>query len=324
MKDATARSRPRLSIVTVFWNSADDLEPFFGAIERAAAALPFSIEIVAIDNASSDGTPDLVANRASSVPVRLIRNDGNAGFAAACNQGLEQARGEFLLLLNPDCEAGAEALAGMVRLLERHPRIGVAGCRLLHEDGLPQHSWHAEPSALSYWATHSLVSPLCLRVRKLLHRYERRPRPFHTGWLMGACMMTRRDAYRDVGGLDPEYFMYSEDMDWCRRMRDAGLHVVHDPRVSLVHRHGTSAWRLPEFAFRRLYRSLLMYTKKHHGPLRNISLRAAVVLDMCLRLPVYVATGNARRIESVRAVVGIFLSNRPEALPIEAPTGTGS
>lgn len=131
-------ARPLLTVVTVFWNGAEDAVRFFAAIHEASERLPFRVETIAVDNASSDGTADLIAQRFPW--VRLIRNAENVGFAPACNQGLEVARGRLLLLLNPDCEADAEALAGMCRYLLAHPRAGAAGCALLHGDGLPQNS----------------------------------------------------------------------------------------------------------------------------------------------------------------------------------------
>lgn len=309
--------RPLLSIVTVFWNGAADAERFFRAIEEASARLPFGIETIAVDNASGDGTADLVADRFPW--VRLIRNTENVGFAPACNQGLEVAAGRFFLLLNPDCEADAAALAGMARHLMRHPRTGAVGCTLLHGDGLPQNSWHDEPSWRGYWAGHSLASPLLLAITKRLHGLLGRDcRPRRVDWLMGACMMVPRTVWQEVGGLDPAYFMYSEDADWCRRIRDAGYAVLHLPRWSLVHHHGTSARRRPEFTFRRLYRSLLMYGRKHHGSAGLAALRGAVIADMMLRLPIYALQGDGARLESARLVIRMFAANDP-ALGGDAP-----
>ncbi|MBX3730116.1 MAG: glycosyltransferase family 2 protein [Candidatus Sumerlaeia bacterium] len=303
-------TRPLVSLVTVFWNGADDVARFLDAIAVARTRLPFGIEVVAVDNASTDGTADALAARDPSVV--LIRNARNVGFAPACNQALEAARGRFLLLLNPDCEADADAIAGMVRYLARHRRVGAVGCALLHGDGLPQNSWHHDPSWWSYWGSHSLLSPALLRVTKRLHRaLGRNGHPRRVDWLMGACLMVPRAVYERIGGLDAAYFMYSEDADWCRRIRDAGFAVVHLPRWSMVHHHGTSARRRPEFAFRRLYRSMLMYANKHLGVAGARALRAAILADMALRRPIYTLTGNAARLESVRLVMRAYRSNRP-------------
>lgn len=307
-----------LSVITVFWNAADDLDRYFHAMEETRKRLKSRVEVIAVDNASADGTADAIASRYPQ--THLIRNETNRGFAPACNQGLESARGDYLLLLNPDCEANAGALNGMVRFLERHPDAGAVGCALLHSDGLRQHSYHHDPSWWSYWGTHSFISPLTLRIHKALHQKRgRSPRPFKVDWLMGACLMVRRDVYRAVGGMDGDYFMYSEDTDWCRRIRNAGYAVIHHPGLTMTHHHGTSARKRPEFAFRRLYRSLLMFSRKLMSPWSAFALRLAVVLDMVARLPIYSLTRQSGRLESVRRVLSMYLSNDPERFPEEPP-----
>jgi len=286
----------------VFWNAADDAPRFLSALEAARKRLPFSLEVIAVDNNSSDGTAELVAR---DFPwVTLVRNADNEGFAAGCNTGIAHSIGSYVLLLNPDCEANAEALAGMVRLLERNPRVGAVGCALLHGDGLPQHSAHGEPGPLTYWASHSLASPIALRVGKLLHRIAGgNGCARQVAWLMGACIMVPRAVIEKVGPLDPEYFMYSEDADWCRRIREAGYKVVFTPRWAIIHHHGTSARRRPEFTFLRLYRSLLLYVQKHQHGADAFLTRAAVATDMALRLPIYAVTGNRARLKSARTVL---------------------
>lgn len=303
--------RPVLSIVTVFWNGLEDVDGFFGSIAEAKRRLPFPVETIAIDNASTDGTPEAIESRHDW--VRLVRNGENLGFAPACNQGIDIARGDYVLLLNPDCEAGAEALAGMVRFLRRHPQAGAVGCALLHADGLPQHSWHHEPSWWSYWGTHSMFSPAVVRLGKLIYPLgSRDSRPFRVDWLMGACLMVPRRVIEEIGGLDPDYFMYSEDADWCRRIWEAGFEVVHLPRLSVIHHQGTSARRRPEFTFRRLYRSLLMYARKHLTGFAGTALRGAVLADLALRIPIYTLHGNRDRLESLRQVFSMYWNNNPE------------
>lgn len=301
-----------LSVVTVFWNGREDAGRFYTALGQAEKRLPFPVEAIAVDNASQDGTADLIAAEFPS--VTLIRNNENLGFAEGCNQGLARSRGTHLLLLNPDCEPNAEALAAMVRVLRSHRTVGAVGCTLLHGDGLPQHSAHGEPGFFTYWGTHSLVSPLTLSVQKAWHRLAGgRRRPRRTAWLMGACLMVPRRVYKRVGGLDPEYFMYSEDADWCRRIRDAGFVALHAPQWTIVHHHGTSARRRPEFAFLRLYRSMLLYTRKHQPGMQGRLTRAAVIGDMALRLPIYALGGNRARLRSAREVLRMYWRNDPDA-----------
>lgn len=313
------RRAPELSVVTVFWNGADDVPAYLRALESARAALPFAVELVAVDNASSDGTADLVEELAPW--ARVVRNPVNEGFAGGCNSGLAAAGGRFVLLLNPDCEATGPALESMVRFLRRHRRAGAVGCTLVHADGLPQYSYHSEPSWLNYWRTHSLVSGLCLAATKWAHRagVARASRPLAVDWLMGACLMTRREVVEQVGALDAGYFMYSEDADWCRRMRDAGWRVVYLPGVGMVHHQGSTSRRRPEFTFRRLYRSMLLYVGKHRPGVPALAFRAAVVLDLALRIPIYRIHGDSERLESVRRVIAMMRANDPDLFPEQPP-----
>ncbi|MDX1972192.1 MAG: glycosyltransferase family 2 protein [Candidatus Sumerlaeia bacterium] len=315
---STAPNRPLISVVTVFWNPGEELHRFLHALESCRHHAHFEVELLAVDNASQDGTAEIL--RTQYPWVRTLANSENLGFAEGCNVGLRAAKGDFILLLNPDCEAREEAFFHLLRMLQRHPEIGALGCTLLHGDGLPQHSHHHEPSWWSYWATHSLFSPLILKLQKLVVtsssvlglKLSQKPRK--VAWLMGACMMIPRPAMQRVGLMDAEYFMYCEDSDYCRRLRRAGYSVVFDPRVHLVHHHGTSARRRPEFTFRRLYKSQLRYAGKHLGRWGGAGLRGAVLLDFLMRLPIYLLQGDRERLESARMVIRAFWLNQEDAI----------
>lgn len=312
VKKHGTRKKPILSIVTVFWNPGAEVDHYFHALESCRNNPHFTLEVIAVDNASKDGT---AAHIESQYPwAKCIQNQENLGFAEGCNIGLRQASGDFLLLLNPDCEAREEALEHLISVLSRSPKIGAIGCTLLHGDGLPQHSHHHEPSWWSYWSTHSLLSPVVLKVRKVLLGTREFKKPRAVAWLMGACLMMRRDVFKRVGLLDAEYFMYSEDSDYCRRIRNLGMQVVYDPRVHMVHHHGTTARRRAEFTFRRLYKSLLRYSRKHHSPLECFALRAAVIVDFVLRLPVYATSSDKERLRSALMILRAYFANQPQSI----------
>ncbi len=288
--DERSGGQASLSVVTVTWNSGDKIAPYLESLARARAAAAFPIEVIVVDNASSDGTADLIARQAPWVV--LVRSGDNLGFAEGCNLGVARATGDLILLLNPDCEANASALAAMVEWLRDNPRTGAVGCLLLRADGLPQRSAHAEPSPLSFLFSNSMLSPLLEWPEKAAAARGRRdtaPRP--CDWLMGSCIMTRREVWEAVGGLDPAYFMYCEDADWCRRVRIAGWTIVHLPGAVMVHRHQESARRAPEFTFRRLYRSLVLYARKHMSEPQRRRFLAAMRLDLRLRIPAYHVQG---------------------------------
>lgn len=327
-----AGAPPLLSTITVAWNSGDALRPFLDALEKARNDAPFPIEVIVVDNASADGTADRIARDAPW--VKLVRNDANLGFAEGCNQGLAAATGEFLLLLNPDCFANAKALAAMVRYLESHPRVGATGCLLMHDDGLPQRSAHDEPSPWSFLFSNSLLSPLLEIPGKLRHRVlppSKQPR--RCAWLMGSALMVRREVFKKVGGLEASYFMYCEDTDWCRRIREAGWQIVHLPGGAMTHSHKGSARRAPEFTFRRLYRSLLHYANRHMTTAQRDRYCRALVVDLKCRQPLYRllamlrpgrAAGYRARIESCKRLVKIVASRNPDLFDDPPPGREGS
>lgn len=331
----------RLSVVTVAWNGRDLIRNHLGAIERCREMLRFGIEVVLVDNDSSDGTPEMVEREFPW--VALIRNDTNLGFAMGCRQGLERARGDFLLLLNPDCEATPFSLVSMMDFLHRFPNAGAVGCRLLHADGTPQRSAYRDHTPWRYILYHSAASPALYSAKKVVRgtlravgfpceRWESRKKPRPCDWLMGACIMVRRRVYEETGSLDPAYFMYSEDADWCRRIRAAGYGVYYLPEPAMLHRQKQSSHRSREFTYVRLYRSLLMLCLRHMPPDSVLAMRRVVLADMALRrwiFPVLTilkpadASIQRQRRTATRRVAEIWRRMDPEFDPDPPPTAPG-
>ena len=316
-----------LSIITVAWNHRDEIGEFLNHVRKAEKEAGFSIEMVLVDNASSDGTADFVAEHYPW--VNLVRNARNEGFAPGCNYGLQRASGKYLLMLNPDAFANGRALRGMIRFLKKNPSAGCVGCKLLHADGLPQMSAYAGLSPASYWKNHSIVYPLIEKVRKwrdCIGRDSRGPRS--VGWLMGSCLMVPRRVYEKVGGLEPSFFMYAEDMDWCHQIRQAGWKVVFLPNYSIIHRQKGSSRRLREFCFRRLYRSIVHHTNRQFHEPEKSRILGAMLLDMYLRLPVYTLLSLLKpaereayraRLQSIHRMIEIIRARNPDLYQDAAP-----
>lgn len=316
-----ARRKPSLSTCTISWNQKEDIIRFLTAMDKARAECPYPIETVLVDNGSRDGTPEMVAERFPWVKLR--RNDRNTGFAAGCNHGIEIATGDYLMLLNPDSEPNAAAFTGMIEYLEAHPDVGGVGCMLLHEDGLPQLSAFRLVSPWSYWVFHSMAYPLLEKIRKLLYKFKliRLRRPFECGWLQGSCIMVPRKVCEAAGPLEPSYFIYLEDTDWCYRIRKAGYKIVHLPQFAFIHKQKGSVGRKPEFFFRRVYRSMVHFGNRQLDERERRGLFRAMLLDMRLRQPVYRVIGWLRpsrrealraRIESCRRLVEIIRAANPD------------
>lgn len=260
-----AERTPELSIVMVGWNTRAFLEPCLESIYLAG--LQTSFEVIVVDNASIDGSQDLVRRRFPQ--VRLLENRVNTGFAEASNQGAREARGDFVLLLNSDTLVNAPSLDALVEFMRQTPDAGAAGGKLLNPDGSFQGAY-AEFSCL---AQELLIA---LRVGAILwpgypsHKSAEAVTP--VDWLSAACLMVRRRVFTELGYLDNEYFMYGEEVDLEFRMKRAGWKVYYLPHVYTVHYGGGSQdrWRRRKM----VYRGKILFYRKHYGRVREFFLRA--------------------------------------------------
>ncbi|MGH2663218.1 MAG: glycosyltransferase family 2 protein [Actinomycetota bacterium] len=212
--------RPLVSIVMVTHGGWDWPERSLAAV---AEATPPLYEVVVVDNASWDGTPDLLEELVDG--LGLIRNDRNVGFAAAANQGAAGAGGEFLCFLNPDCLVGPGWLRPLVEALEHDPRAGAAIPRFLDPEGRVQEAGSAVDR--QGW-THAFGAGADPGDPE--HRFRR-----YVDYASAACLVIRRRAFEEAGGFHPDYFMYCEDVDLCLTLRDRGLRTVFEPRSTVVH-----------------------------------------------------------------------------------------
>ena len=252
-----------LSVVVVSWNTRDLLAESLEAVQRAARRVGGPVEVIVVDNASTDGTTDMLA--ASESPMRRsILNVENRGFAGANNQGFEVARGHYVLMLNPDAVVGDDTLAHMLAFLEQHPRAGGAGPLVVGTDGLLQVSATPLPTLWNeLWRLFHLDALKPVAAYPLDAWRQGGPRRVES--LLGACVLLRRDVLRQVGPLDEQFFVYSEETDLCRRMHDAGWELYWLPGTSVLHHGGQSTRQVARSMFVQLYRSKVLYFRKHTG-----------------------------------------------------------
>jgi GT2 family glycosyltransferase len=222
--------------------------------------------------------------------AHLIRNAENLGFAVATNQAIRISRGRYILLLNSDALLLPGSVPGMVSFMDSHPKAGVVGGQLFNPDGSFQASYADFPD---------LFGELLL-ITKLAHAVYPRTYPSHpvaqsqqervVDWVFGACLMARRDAVEAVGLLDEEYFMYTEETDWCYRMRQSGWLVHYLPSVRVIHWSGQSARKVPERKRSQLYRSKWLFMRKHRGRVTASAFRVAVLILSSLKLIAWALT----------------------------------
>lgn len=258
-----------LSVIIVSFNTRHVLRRCLQSLFEAAGNL--DIEVIVVDNASSDFTLDMLSTQFPQ--VRVIANRDNRGFAAANNQGMALARAETLLLLNSDAFVNADALTHALQLLRIEPLVGIAGLPLLNEDGTFQAGSGSFPSL---WD--DICRSIGLDRISLFGGAQRLGGP--VDWVQGACMFVRRKALAEVGGLDPHFFMYSEEIDWCWRFQRAGWEVWQIPEVSVVHL-GSASSRSNELGRRTaLYSSRLSLRRRMGGPASTAVLWSAMVAGM--------------------------------------------
>lgn len=255
---------PTLSVIIVSWNVRDLLQRALTAVYASWGDRP-GLQVIVVDNASHDNTVQVV--REIFPQATVIANSDNRGFPWGNNQGLAAATGDFLLLLNPDTEVLADALPRMVDYLHAHPDVGMVGPQLLHPDGSVQSSRRHFPTLPVIFLESTWLDKLA--PRKLLRYYYAQEKPDHitqdVDWLYGAAMLTRRTVVEQVGGMDEGFFMYSEELDWCKRIKTAGWRVVYLPEAQIIHYEGKSSEQV--VAARHIYfqSSKVRYTRKYHG-----------------------------------------------------------
>jgi len=279
-----------LSVIIVNWNTRDRLAECLASIGRQAGGI--ALETWVVDNGSADGSVELVKGQFPW--VRLLANRENRGFARANNQALRLAQGRHLLLLNPDTVVLDGALDAMVHFMDHHPDAGVVGCRLLNPDGTLQTSSYRFPTLLTILASTYRLKRLLplgsLRASALGRLLEGRfghlsshDRVRSVDFVTGACMMVRREAMEQVGLMDEGFFLYAEEIDWCRRIKEAGWEVYFIPRAQVMHHIGQSSAQ-SEDALALLYRSRCYYFRKHHGRVSLFFLRLIVLPALFLQM----------------------------------------
>ena len=254
-----------LSIVIVSWNTQKLLEECLTSIYAYPPEGEYEIWVV--DNASTDRTSDSI--QLNFPLVRLVVNKSNIGFATANNRAISQCSGRYILVLNPDTLVKPGSLPTLIRYLDEHPQSGAVGPRVLNPDGTLQMSCYPAPT-------------LARQLWKLLHldslraygEYDQgrwdpdRDRPVDV--IQGACLLLRKKALDQIGLFDEDYFMYTEEVDLCYRLRKAGWKLYWEPHAEIIHYGGQSTQQVAPDMFIQLYQSKILYFRKNHGRLSSL------------------------------------------------------
>ena len=254
-----------LSVVIVNWKVRDLLEKCLESLYRFTDGLEF--EVFVVDNDSQDGSVEMVASRFPQ--AELIASNRNLGFAKGNNEAIRQSRGEFVLLLNPDTEFIDNALVPLVEFMRRTPAAGICGSKLLNSDQSLQPSVrrfpHLSDQLLIMLKLHHLL-PQARCLRRYLARDFHYEEAQACDQVMGAVFLIRRELLDRIGLLDERYYIWFEEVDYCRLARDAGFEVWYTPEAAIIHHGGESFGQVFGPRKQQIFnRSLRQYFRKHHG-----------------------------------------------------------
>ncbi len=253
----------KLSILIVNWNTRDLVIKCVNSILKFAPS--FYFEIIVVDNASKDGSAGAITNLfGHNKRVRVIQSLRNLGFARGCNLAYKSSTGEYVLLLNPDTEVKTDSLEAMVSYMESHSEVAVLGPKILNPDGTLQPSVRRFPGI---WVSMAVFSGL--------HRFINLPSYLMTGFdysqeaevdqVMGAALLTRRKIIDEYGFMDEKFWLWYEEVDFCKRLKDAGRKIKYYPGAQIIHHKGAGFSQMPIYQRKKTVAQSLIYYFKKNG-----------------------------------------------------------
>ena len=275
--------RPDVSVVIVNWNTRDLLNQTLQSLYEKTKRVNF--ETIVVDNGSEDESTELVEK--SWKQVKLIKFPINKGFAVANNVGFREAKGRYVLLLNSDTIITSTTLPVMVKFLDDHSDAGCVGCKHLNVDKTLQRSMDNFPSLLNDFLSYTELYRLSIFLPLLKNKFawwSDHNEVREVDWVNGACMMVRKEVIDEVGGLDEEFFIYGEELDWCYRMKERGWKVYFTPKATIVHLGGQAMNRAANKRIVLKYKGQYLFYKKHYPLYKYAILRTFVTIIAIVRI----------------------------------------
>ena len=271
-----------LSIIIVNYNVKEFLQNLIYSIQKAACNI--STEIIIVDNHSEDGSVEFIREKLLPLGgIKLIVNKENLGFSKANNIGLTEAKGKYLLLLNPDAVVSEDTFQKMIDFFQSNPDAGLAGCKILSPDGTLQlacrRSFPGPWTAFCKVTGLSSLFPNNRLFAKYNLTYLNENETYEVDAVSGSFMMMTKETYEKVGGLDEEFFMYGEDLDLCYRIQKAGLKVYYVHTTQIIHYKGESTRRSNLDETRYFYNAMHLFVKKH--------LSSSLLVELILRSAIW-------------------------------------
>jgi GT2 family glycosyltransferase len=271
-----------ISVVIVGWNARHYLELCLDSLAKAPPRR--SMEVLVVDNASGDGSVEMIETKFPW--VKLIKSPENLGFSRGNNVAIRQAQGRYIALVNPDVIVLPGCLDALAVFLDQHPKVGNVGPRVFNPDMTQQSTCRRFPTLWNNFCSATALATTFTKSQILAGEHMwffPHDRTIAVDVLVGCFSMIRREAFDAVGLLDENLFMYGDDVDWCRRAWNAGWEVVFYPGAKAIHDRGKTTAPYPvRFALAQ-QRSVLYYWSKHQGSLKTLGIRGIIVIHHLLR-----------------------------------------
>lgn len=287
----------RISVVVVNYNTGSYLGQCLDSVAERLGGVDY--ELLVVDNASGDGSCDTARNRPHTL---LIENGSNVGFAAACNIGAAKASGDMLLFLNPDTKIISSNIAELLKNFEGNERAWALGCQNRLPDGRVQTSAYRFPTLLQVTAylfrLKRLLPFVPLRrvlsvfLKKWFGQFHPHNETMTVDYVTGAFLLVKRSAWLKVGGFDEKFFLFCEEIDWCKRLHELGGEVVFEPSFEIEHYVGLSSEKEKPRVMLEKFKSYLVYFKKHHGGFEVACLKLIFTAGIFFWMALYRLTGN--------------------------------
>jgi len=281
-----------ISVVIVAWKAKHFVELCLDSLEKAPPRR--TMEVLVVDNASDDGTAEMIE---TEYPwVKLIKSAENMGFSKGNNVAIRQCQGRYIALVNPDVILFPGCLDALADFLDLNPKVGNVGPRVFNPDMTQQSTCRRFPTLWNNFCSATALATTFTKSRIFAGEhmwYFPHDRTISVEVIVGCFSMIRREAFDQIGLLDEELFMYGDDVDWCRRARDAGWEVMFYPGAQAIHDRGSTTAPYPvRFAVAQ-QRSVLHYWKKHHTFLGVLGVRSIILFHHILRYAFAVLSGLA-------------------------------
>jgi len=280
-----------LSVVIVNYNSGKMLAKCISHLQKSNYFLKNKekAEIIVIDNASKDESIEILHKKYPR--TKIIRNSENSGFAKANNQGIRQALGKYVLLLNTDAFIREDSLNVLIDELVKNDQTGVVGCKLLNSDGSLQQSLGYFPSLIKIFLWMFFLDDIKF-INRFLKPYHLKEEGFylkrrHIDWVSGACMIVRRNSINKAGFLDENLFMYVEEVEWCFRIKKKGYDVLYTPLTEVKHLKGRSSIEKSTAGLADEFIGIKYLYKKHSSKIQLILVRVILKAGALLRMLIF-------------------------------------